>query len=134
MSRVLWQNRRMAVTTTTTEPPPDGGATPCCAPLSDSVITDSDAAEVAAKLKVLADPIRLRLVSMVANAPTGEVCACDLPEQLNRSQPTISHHLSQLVEAGILHREKRGKWAWFTLDASQLTALCAVLAPTKDCC
>ena len=74
-------------------------------------------------MKALADPVRLRLVSIVAAAPAGEVCACDLPALLDRSQPTISHHLTQLVQAGMLEREQRGKWAWFRVRDERLLAL-----------
>lgn len=73
------------------------------------------------KLKALADPVRLRLVNLIAQA--GEACACDLPEALDRSQPTVSHHLKVLVEAGLLEREKRGKWAWFRVRTDELQAL-----------
>jgi len=90
-------------------------------------LTEDDAEELASLLKALADPARIRLVSIVANSPSGEVCACDLPGALNRSQPTVSHHLGQLVKAGILNREQRGKWAWFTLRPAQLKALSAAL-------
>lgn len=93
----------------------------CCAPIGESALTQDDAEEIATKLKALADPIRLRLVSMIAQS--GEVCACDLPAALGRAQPTVSHHLKVLVEAGLLDRDKRGKWAWFTVRADQLEAL-----------
>lgn len=93
----------------------------CCSPIGESALSELDAVEIAGKLKALADPIRLRLVSMIAQS--GEVCACDLPAALDRSQPTVSHHLKVLVEAGLLDREKRGKWAWFTVRADQLEAL-----------
>jgi len=97
----------------------------CCSPLSNGAISESDAVLVAAQLKALADPVRLRLVSIVASS--GEACACDLPAALGKSQPTVSHHLSQLVKAGILQREQRGKWAWFKLNTDQLNAVAAVL-------
>jgi len=102
----------------------------CCSPLSDDAIDDETAAELATVFKALADPVRLRLVSMIAASPTGEVCACDLPVLFNRSQPTMSHHLSQLAKVGLVEREQRGKWAWFRIVPEQLTALAAVLAPT----
>ena len=89
---------------------------------------DEQQAELLAhQLKSLADPVRLRLVSIVATAPTGSVCACDLPEAVGRSQPTVSHHLTQLVNAGLLVREQRGKWAWFRLAPDQLGAIRAAL-------
>lgn len=95
--------------------------------MMEAALSEDDAGELASLLKALADPARIRLVSIVANSPSGEVCACDLPGALNRSQPTVSHHLGQLVKAGILNREQRGKWAWFTLRFEQLKALRAAL-------
>jgi len=97
----------------------------CCTPLSDS-LSDDEASELAGVLKALADPVRLKLVSVIAS--NGEGCACDFPAIVNKSQPTISHHLSQLVKAGILHREQRGKWAWFKVDEETLANLRSVLA------
>ena len=99
----------MASTTT-----PTAGSSSLCCVISDTV-GEADADTLAKLLKVMADPVRIRIVSMIAGSTTGEVCACDFPEALKRSQPTISHHLSQLVAADILKREKRGKWAWFRL-------------------
>lgn len=113
---------------------PDGAdaALPsCCGTVGGDALSDDQAADLAAALKALADPIRLRLVSIVATAPTGEVCACDLPEALDRSQPTVSHHLSLLVDAGVLEREQRGKWAWFRLRPQRLDELSAVLSPVR---
>jgi ArsR family transcriptional regulator len=100
----------------------------CCAPIGSAVLDEPEAEELAAVLKALADPVRLRLVSIVAATPGGEVCACDLPELLERSQPTMSHHLGLLVKAGVLEREQRGKWAWFRLRGERLQALCTILA------
>lgn len=104
----------------------------CCGSVTGGALTESQAAELAAALKTLADPIRVRLVSIIANSPTGEVCACDLPESLDRSQPTVSHHLSLLVGAGVLEREQRGKWAWFRLRRERLTELAALLTPPQS--
>ena len=101
----------------------------CCAPVTAGVLDESDAEDLAAALKVLADPARLRLLSMVAAAESGEACACDLVEPLGRSQPTVSHHLSMLVDAGLLAREKRGKWAWYRVVPERLQALQAAIAP-----
>jgi ArsR family transcriptional regulator len=95
----------------------------CCAPLLRSAIDEEQATELADVLKALADPVRLRLVSIVATAESGEVCACDFPTLVGRSQPTVSHHLSLLVKAGLLEREQRGKWAWFRLRPERLAAL-----------
>ncbi|CAN5367856.1 metalloregulator ArsR/SmtB family transcription factor [soil metagenome] len=105
----------------------------CCRPLLEAPLDEGDAAELAQVLKALADPVRLRLVSMIASAPDGEVCACDLAAPLGRSQPTVSHHLSQLVGAGLLEREQRGRWAWFRVRTGALAAVCAVLAPGSEC-
>jgi ArsR family transcriptional regulator len=98
----------------------------CCTPLFDEAISDDEAADLAAVLKALADPVRLRLVSIIG--ASGEACACDFPELLGKSQPTISHHLSQLVSAGILEREQRGKWAWFSINQGRVDEVRAVLA------
>jgi ArsR family transcriptional regulator, arsenate/arsenite/antimonite-responsive transcriptional repressor len=95
----------------------------CCPPLLSAPLAEAEAVELAALLKALADPARLRLVSIIAAAPSGEVCACDLTAPLDRSQPTVSHHLSQLVKAGILDREQRGRWAWFRLRDERLRAV-----------
>ena len=102
--------------------------TECCPDLVGSVLDEDDAVELADLLKALADPARLRLVSLIATAPGGEACACDLTEPLGRSQPTVSHHLSQLVAAGILEREQRGRWAWFRLRPQRLLALADALS------
>jgi ArsR family transcriptional regulator, arsenate/arsenite/antimonite-responsive transcriptional repressor len=99
----------------------------CCPPVTAGRLDEADAAELAGVLKALADPVRLRLVSIIAAAPNGEICACDLPALLDRSQPTVSHHLTQLVRAGLVDREQRGKWAWFRLRGDRLTAVRAAL-------
>lgn len=98
----------------------------CCEPLLSSELSDSDAETLAVVLKALADPVRLKLVSSIA--ATGEGCACDFPAIVGKSQPTISHHLSQLVNAGILEREQRGKWAWFRVNQERLATIRTVLA------
>jgi ArsR family transcriptional regulator len=97
--------------------------TRCCPPLLRAPLDEADAVELATLLKALADPVRLRLVSIVAASPDGWACACDLPAALDRSQPTVSHHLSHLVGAGILEREQRGRWAWFRVRTARLAAL-----------
>ena len=99
----------------------------CCGSTTGDALTDEQARELAAAFKVLADPVRLRLVSLIATSPAGEVCACDLPESVDRSQPTVSHHLSLLVTAGVVEREQRGKWAWFRLRHERLDELATVL-------
>lgn len=99
----------------------------CCAPVTARPIDEPDATELAGVLQALADPVRLRLISIIASTPSGEVCACDLPALLDRSQPTVSHHLSQLVRAGLLDREQRGKWAWFRLRHARLAEVRSAL-------
>ncbi len=101
----------------------------CCAPVTAGVLDEHDATELANVFKVLADPARLRLLSLVAAADGGEACACDLVEPVGRSQPTVSHHLSLLVDAGLLSREKRGKWAWYRVVPERLDAVREALAP-----
>jgi ArsR family transcriptional regulator len=95
--------------------------TSCCGPVLAAPLAEADAEELAAALKVVADPVRLRILSLVAEA--GEICSCDLVTLLDRSQPTISHHTSVLTDAGLLHREKRGKWAWFSVVPDRLRVL-----------
>ena len=97
--------------------------TPCCEPVLDAALSEESAVELAGAFKVLADPVRLRLLSLVANAPDGELCACDLPALVDRKQPTVSHHLSILVDAGLLVREQRGRWAWFRVAPERLAVL-----------
>lgn len=100
----------------------------CCPGLDDPALSEDDADEIAHKLKALADPVRLRLMNLIAQA--GEGCACDFPAALDRSQPTVSHHLKVLVDAGLLEREQRGKWAWFRVRTDQLQALSSVFEIT----
>ena len=100
----------------------------CCPALLGAPLDEAEAEEMAALLKALADPVRLRLVSLVAASPTGELCACDLPDAVGRSQATVSHHLTQLVKAGVFTREQRGKWAWFQLRTEPFEAIRAALA------
>lgn len=104
----------------------------CCAPLTAGVLSEDEAADLAGMFKLLADPVRLRLLSIVANATAGEVCACDLTEPLDRSQPTVSHHLGALTDAGLLEREKRGKWAWYRVVPERLAILQDALGVPAD--
>jgi ArsR family transcriptional regulator, arsenate/arsenite/antimonite-responsive transcriptional repressor len=103
----------------------------CCVPLLREPITTGQAADLARLLKALADPTRLRLVSMVAAHDGGEACVCDLTEPLGLTQPTISHHLKILVDAGIFTRDKRGVWAYYALVPAALDALAAVLSTPR---
>ncbi len=92
----------------------------CCAAEGSAPITREDAEVVARLLKAVADPVRLQILGVVRCSPQQEVCACDLPAPLGLAQPTVSHHLKVLVEAGLLTRERRGQWAWFTLVPDRL--------------
>jgi ArsR family transcriptional regulator, arsenate/arsenite/antimonite-responsive transcriptional repressor len=105
----------------------DGDAGPCCAPLASAPLSEADADVLAGRLKALADPARLRLMSLVLASEAGEGCICDLTDPLGLSQPTISHHMKVLVEAGLLEREKRGRWAYFRPVPGAMDALAAVL-------
>ena len=96
---------------------------PCCEPVLVEPINAQAADELASGFKLLADPIRLRVLSLIANAKGSEMCACDLPAVVGRSQSTVSHHLSLLTEAGFLTRHQRGKWAWFRVDKDRVAAL-----------
>jgi ArsR family transcriptional regulator len=104
-------------------------ATACCASVLAAPLDDSDAAELGRMFAVLADPVRLRLLSLIAAAPKGEVCACDLVAPVGKSQPTVSHHLKVLSEAGLVTGDKRGRWVWYSAIPERLDALRAALAP-----
>jgi ArsR family transcriptional regulator len=98
----------------------------CCQPLSAAPLAEADAAELARVFAALADPVRLRLLSLVADG--GEVCSCDLEEPLGKSQPTISHHTKALAEAGLLTGEKVGRWMMWRVVPERLAALRAALS------
>jgi ArsR family transcriptional regulator len=129
---VGWHTGPMATSTLTLAPPAvttagTAAGVACCAPLTREPLSAESAASLAHTLKAIADPARLRLLSLVAAHEGGEACVCDLIEPLGLSQPTVSHHLKVLVEAGLLTREKRGVWAYFTVVPEALNALAAVL-------
>ena len=100
----------------------------CCAPITREVISEENAVSVARAMKALADPARLRLLSMVAAHADGEACVCDLTEPLGLSQPTVSHHLKVLTEAGFLSRSKRGTWAYYRIVPGSLDVISGFLA------
>lgn len=108
--------------------PRTDGAGSCGAPAR-AVLNADDAQQFAQLLKALADPARLRLISLIAAQQENEACACDLTEPLGLSQPTVSHHLKILVEAGILHREKRGVWAYYSIIPAALERAAAIISP-----
>lgn len=93
----------------------------CCAPLTDAALSEADAERFAAVLAALADPVRLRIYSIIASAP--EICSCNLEAPLNKSQPTISHHTRKLAEAGLIVGDRRGRWTWWSAVPAQLAAL-----------
>ena len=99
----------------------------CCSVLADP-ISERDAVELAAGFHALADPARLRLLSLIAAQPSGEVCACDLVKPLGKSQPTVSHHLKVLFDSGLVDREKRGSWVWYRVVPDRLEALRAAIS------
>ena len=99
----------------------------CCAPPTREPISAAEATDLAAQLKAIADPARLRLISMVAAHDDQEACVCDLTEPLGLSQGTVSHHLKVLVDAGIFTRDKRGTWAYYRLVPGALDSIASVL-------
>jgi len=98
-----------------------------CTPILQEVIDPAEAERLAAALKVIADPTRLRLLSLIQAQPGGEACQCNLTEPLGLSQPTVSHHLRVLREAGLIEREQRGNWAYYRISRDRLAMLCGVL-------
>jgi ArsR family transcriptional regulator len=101
--------------------------TSCCSPLTREGITEENAANLASSIRALADPARLRIISMVAAHEDAEACVCDLTEPLGLGQPTVSHHLRILVEAGYLTRSKRGTWAYYKLVPGALDGVARLL-------
>jgi ArsR family transcriptional regulator, arsenate/arsenite/antimonite-responsive transcriptional repressor len=102
----------------------------CCAPVLAAPLPEQDAADLARAFKALADPVRLRLLSLIASAADGEACSCDLEEPVGKSQPTVSHHLSVLAEAGLITKRKAGRWVMCRVVPDRVEALRAALAPT----
>jgi len=99
----------------------------CCSAEPSAVLGEAEAEQLAALLKAVADPARLRLLSLVARSATGEACICDLTAPVGLSQPTVSHHMKILVETGLLTREQRGKWAYYRLVSGATEDLAAAL-------
>jgi len=97
--------------------------TACCAPLGHEVLSAADAARLAAQFAALADPVRLQLLSLLTNADAGAICACDLVEPVGKSQPTVSHHLKVLSEAGLVTSERAGRNIWYAAQPAALEAL-----------
>ena len=104
----------------------------CCSPTSGQVLGQTEAVRLAGVLKALAEPSRLRLVSLIAaSASAGATCVCDLIEPVGLSQPTVSHHLKVLTDAGLLEREQRGKWAYYSLVPAALDAVATAITPSR---
>jgi ArsR family transcriptional regulator len=99
----------------------------CCEPLSTQVPDEDDSARLAGAFRALGDPVRLRLLSLLLTSDGGQVCACDLVDPLHRSQPTVSHHLKVLRDAGLVTARRRGANIWYAVRHDQLDALCGLL-------
>lgn len=125
-----WQDGAMTTVELTPAPPAAPAAAGCCAPLVREAADPEVARDLARVFKALGDPTRVQLLSIVAAHDGGEACVCDLTGPVGLAQPTVSHHLKILVEAGLLTREQRGRWAYYSLVPGALTALAAVLTET----
>ena len=99
----------------------------CCPSVLAAPLDAAEAAELARGFNALADPVRLRVLSLLAGSEAGEVCVCDFVDPLGKSQPTISHHLKILSEAGLVRGDRRGKWVWYSLDRERLAELRAAI-------
>jgi ArsR family transcriptional regulator, arsenate/arsenite/antimonite-responsive transcriptional repressor len=99
-----------------------------CPPLLQGPLAEADAARLSQALKIIADPARLRLLGLIQAQPGGEACVCHLTEPLGLSQPTVSHHLKVLLEAGLVERDQRGSWAYYRVVPEPLAALRDLLA------
>jgi ArsR family transcriptional regulator len=104
-------------------------ASECCPSVLAAPLDAEEARELARSFTALGDPVRLRVLSMLAAAPSGEICVCDFVTPLGKSQGTISHHLKILSDAGLVHGDRRGKWVWYSLDRERLDDLRGALAP-----
>jgi ArsR family transcriptional regulator, arsenate/arsenite/antimonite-responsive transcriptional repressor len=103
----------------------------CCAPLASPVLSDDEAEATAALFRALGDPARVRIVNLLATSDE-PICVCNLLEPLELSQPTVSHHLKKLTDAGLLEREQRGKWAYFSLKPDAMARLSGLADLTKE--
>jgi ArsR family transcriptional regulator, arsenate/arsenite/antimonite-responsive transcriptional repressor len=104
----------------------------CCAPLDHEPLTSGQADELSRGFKAVADPIRLRLLSLIASTPGGEACVCDLTTSFALTGPTISHHLKVLREAGLITGERRGTWVFYRAEPDAMRRLAAVLVPAAE--
>jgi len=115
-------------TTTRTLPVVEQTGPACCPTGLDAPLSRDEAADLAALFKAIADPARLQLLAQIRATESGESCVCDLTAPLGLSQPTVSHHLKVLVDAGLLTREKRGIWSWYAVVPGRLAELARVLS------
>jgi len=115
---------------TTRKPPaiPQPQAQACCAPIGAERLSADDAAQLSRQFAALADPVRLRILSVLATTPGGAICACDLAEPVGKSQPTVSHHLKVLKAAGLVTAQRDGKNIWYAVVPAALDALREVLS------
>ena len=104
------------------------GSTVCCAGALAAPLARTDADDLAALLKAVADPVRLQLLSIIRAADSHEACVCDLTDAVGLAQPTVSHHLKVLTDAGLLTRERRGSWAWFSLVPARLDDVASIFS------
>jgi ArsR family transcriptional regulator len=104
----------------------------CCPSVLASPLDATQAADLARGFTALADPVRLRVLSILAASPEGEVCVCEFVGLLGKSQPTISHHVKILSEAGLVAGDRRGKWVWYSLNRERLADLRAALRPSGE--
>lgn len=103
----------------------------CCPPLAREPLSSSDAAQLAGVLRVVADATRLRILSMILARDGGEACVCDLTEPLGLTQPTVSHHLKLLLDAGLVSRKKRGPWSFYRVESPALSGLADLISPAR---
>jgi ArsR family transcriptional regulator, arsenate/arsenite/antimonite-responsive transcriptional repressor len=122
---VVKRSQTVATTTKSRGTPP--AANECCPSILAAALTEADAEPLARAFAALGDPVRLRLLSLIAAA--GECCSCELEEPLDRSQPTISHHTKALADAGLIIGQKRGRWMWWTVAPERLEQLRSLLTP-----
>ena len=101
----------------------------CCSPVTGGVLTADEAERIAHTFKALGDPTRVRLLSLIAASGNGEACICDLTEPVGLSQPTVSHHMKLLVDAGLATREQRGRWAYYRVVSDALEQASRTLRP-----
>ena len=117
--------------TTTTLPVRNQAPAMCCTPLTGSILTPAHAQATARIFKALGDPTRVRLLSLIAAHQGGEACICDLTEPVGLSQPTVSHHMKQLADAGLVTREQRGKWAYYRIVEEALRSVADAVVPRE---